>query len=226
MREMELSVSMLESGLALVQRHARVPPRRQNLSFTLMLAVALERMMKVVLCLAAPPPGTALPTPKELRRWAQPLGTLREMVVAQAFTPDYLRIPAAVEDHAFLQDDATLALLLRFLAEVGQSESYMHLATFGNIRDTSGWLEQQWEGVERQAVGLDLYQQYVHERRLREFRQESVQRIVVCLERFTRALCRLFIVHLGRPAGSNIATVWVFIRMTDTQFGQRQYHER
>ncbi len=226
MREMELSVSMLESSLALVQRHARVPPRRQNMSFALMLAVALERMMKLVLCQATTGPIAALPTPKELRRLDQPLGTLREMVVAQAFTPDYLRIPAAAEDHAFLQDDATLALLLRFLAEVGQSESYIHLATFGNTRDTSGWLEQQWETVERQVLGLEIYHRYVQERRLREFRQESVRQIVACLERCARALCRLFIVHLGRPAGSNVATVWGFIRMTDAQFGQRQYQER
>ena len=88
-QELELSISLIETGLALLQRS-----RSNNTApfvFLILLSIGIERLMKIILHLhALKTTGSPLPE-RDLRDFGHAIIRLRQRVVDQCFTLEYLR---------------------------------------------------------------------------------------------------------------------------------------
>ncbi len=221
LKETELSISLLSSGLAILQQSR--PYEFKCFSFMLLLATGLERLMKIVLCLHAFEATGEFPSKEYLKGLGHDLVRLRNEVLRACYTQEYLKLPFARTDHDFIEQDALFNHMLILLSDFAQSDRYIHM---DSIADPQGreWPELRWEELERQTMPSDVYWSLVQEGKLDELKQHSNQQFVANIEKFIRALTRLFaFAGLGDLARSNSVTTWGFMKLEDEQLGRRHY---
>lgn len=229
LNEVKTAVGLLLYGLAslqslgLAQDFYHLP--------LLLLASGFERLCKCALCTMYLTHKGCFPSKMMMKGFGHDLVELVDRVSTECYSDEYLRLPAAKEDLAFLKDDAVLREFVRVLGHFGKQGRYhdLNLVCDGTADTESPELA--WQRLELtilRASGRDVAEfEDMTMDEAREATRQVTDRIVVIFERLARALGRLF--TLGPLRRHGIATsVWtkVFLFLTDSKLGTVDYRER
>lgn len=197
----------------------------------LTLANGLERYLKVILCLRFHETEGRFPNYKELisGRSGHDLTALLKRVIGDCFSESYVtRIPVAAEDIDFLTTNRRLHEVVNLLSRFGQAARYYHLdLVLGTEPDTDS-PEDEWARLELELVKeRPGFQSKLSEPGgLEETYAFIRHELTVLLERFCRALARLFTIgKLGELAQRNMTYVVPFLMIRDSELGEYDYTE-
>lgn len=192
----------------------------------LTLANGFERLMKTILCFRELEASGQYPDRKFFQtndRKGHDLELLLQRVKEECFLTHYVnRIPAASEDLEFLKSQE-LAEFVGILSRFGQSARYYYLDVVLGKEPRTGDPEAEWQQLEASLVlGSANLLKTVG---TREVGNEVRTLIVGMLERFARALSRLFTIgRLGKEARRHAGYVNCFLQLRDGQLGQIRYN--
>lgn len=224
LRELEIAVSTIKSGLGVLQQSAGGPFPRTFL-FMLLLSTGLERLMKVLLCIySLDEEGKFLEHEVLKFELGHDLLELKARVEEKGFTEEALRRKAMQEDLQFLQEDALLNEIISFLSDFAINDRYLYLDGINDPEANREGLEDRWGEIADMTMTQEDRDTLIRENRLHEYLRISTERIVVCLERFLRALARTITLSgLGKEAKSLGTGVWSFLMRRDDQLGKTKY---
>jgi hypothetical protein len=222
--ELRTAVRLLEYGLAALQEIDAANDFYQRP--LLLLASGSERLCKCALLLSFERTAGAFPTQGELKKWGHDVRSLTEAVRQECFTTDYLRIPAAAEDEAFLRSDAVLQGILACLSDFGSGGRYYELDVISGASPGGPSPDVAWMNLEMTIVKADSsLAAMLHEpSALGRIYDEIRPRLQMALERYLRALCRLFTLGPISKEGRRFSgAVGAFLFLRDDQLGVRRY---
>ena len=229
LNEVKTAVGLLLYGLAslqslgLAQDFYHLP--------LLLLASGSERLCKCALCTMYLTQHGCFPSKKKMKKFGHDLVELLDRVCTECYSDEYLRVPAAREDLAFLRDDTALREFVQILGHFGKQGRYYDLNLVCDGTADMESPEVAWQRLELtilRASGHNVGElENMTMDEAREATRQVTDRIVVIFERFARALSRLF--TLGPLRRHGIATsAWtkVFLFLTDSKLGTVDYRER
>ncbi len=220
--ELDLSVSVIKHGLAILQRSSAAQTR--YFLFMLTLSTGIERLMKVLLCLHSLDSQGSFRSEQELKSFRHNLVRLKDEVVDKCFNAESLRRPAVREDLDFIQNDALMNEVLETLSDFAMRDRYIYMDGINDPNADREWLDTRWDRVERMTMPEDASLSMVAEGRLDEYISYANRCIVICLERFLRALARTVTLSgLSADASSLGTGVWDFLMKHDEDLGQTEY---
>jgi len=194
----------------------------------LTLANGFERLMKAILCFRELEVSGEYPGPKffPAGRKGHDLDLLPQRIKKECFLEEYVdRIPVASEDLKFLMS-RELADFVGVLSRFGQSARYYHFDVVLGRDPKSGDPEAEWQRLET-SIALarpDLLRRIKRGDYGGEVGREVRSLIVGRLERFARALSRLFTIgHIGQEAKRYVGYIGGFLHLCDDQLGQTIY---
>ncbi len=225
-QELETAIRLIQVGLRELQAIDGVNDFYHLPLLTL--ANGFERYLKVIVCLRFQEENARFPTYGELFRGrdGHDLTKLLRRVIDGCFSNTYVnRIPVGAEDIAFLRTNDRLHEVVGILSSFGQAARYYNLdLVVGRTPETDS-PEDEWCRLEgallearqdlRNAVGVDeLDRIYAY----------LGTELTVLLERFARALARLFTIgRLGELAKRNMTYVVPFLMIRDSELGKHDY---
>lgn len=197
-------------------------------SIMLPLTSGLERLMKVIICFHIFETEGTLPSayPWKKRRQGHDLVFLLNHITTNCFSNNYLmKIPVAKKDIEFLQNDKHVHKIIRILSDFGQSARYYNLDLIKGQKSTDS-PEAEWQKLEtvileekpdwKNLIETDL--------NLDETYKHINTEIIIRLEKFVRALSRLFTIGgLGQMAKQCSSAVSLFAQLSDENLGITPY---
>lgn len=196
----------------------------------LTLAGGIERFMKVIICFhILETTGTfpsVYPWEGKKKKKGHDLVFLLGHITTRCFSNDYLRrIPVAKDDIDYLRNDTHVLEIVRILSAFGQSARYYNLdlikgqKNYGSPKDEWQKLESiilrkkpDWQKIIDNDLNLDETYKHIN------------QEIIIHLEKFMRALSRLFTIGgLGQKAKQYSSAVFPFVQLSDEQLGKTEY---
>lgn len=218
-----MAVSAVKSGLAVLQQGHLY--RRNEFVFLLLLSTGLERIMKVILHLHAYETQGAFSTRREMRDAGHALSHLCALVVARCFVGDYLRRSIAQSDHAFITQDPLLGEVLATLTAFAKDDRYLYLDSIADVNLPNAadrWPSRRWNALETALIaarGEDVSVDQVERQQ-----RDATHDLVVLIERFMRALGRLFAFGVLGEGGRRVSSsIGDFTRLGDDQLGANAY---
>ncbi len=220
--EVRTSIKLIEVGLSQLQEingandfyHLPV----------LSLANGFERLMKTIICFHALCINGNFPnkTPWPRGNKGHDLVYLLNKVTRECFSKEYLKLPCAKTDIEYLCDDFLFRKIIRILSEFGQRNRYYYLDIVLNKQKSTSSMEQQWKQLEFDILGKNKdWQRKIKEDDIDKYYQEINREIVILLEKFARALTRLFTIGgLGDEAKRYTGYILPFLRLRDDQLGK------
>lgn len=189
-QELEISVSVVKSGLAVLQQSRLY--KANHFVFLTLLSTGIERLLKVILHLhAIETTGGFLPKQK-VRDVSHDILKLREEVVEKCFTQEYLKKPVAKQDLDFLSHDDTLNKMLSLLSDFAKRDRYVYMDGISIPGITAEWPNRRWEELENGTIPDDERIRLRLDDKHELVKLRATQYLVLCLERLLRALARLF----------------------------------
>jgi hypothetical protein len=180
--------------------------------------------MKLLLCLHAFDTDGRFLTEKQLRNLGHDLLELRDSVVQRCFSAEALRRPAVQEDYQFIQHDSFLNAILQLLSDFAKGDRYIYLRGLNEPQDSGAWLDARWDQIEQMTASAEEIVRHMRDNNLEAYYKRAELLIIVCLEKFLRALSRTVTLgNLGAEARSLGTGVWPFLMKRDEDFGQKQY---
>lgn len=220
--ELNNAAATIEVGLAVLQRSADYT--QSIFVLCLLLSVGLERFMKVLLSLHVLSKTKQFPTDKDFKRWGHDLVLLRNEVVDICFDETALARPAMVADRDFMRSDPLLKEILIALTDFAKTDRYMHLSALNEPAHHQEWLADRWDKIERRTTRRGVPEQAVREGQVDGYLRQARNDIIICLERFLRALARTVTLSgLDADARSLGTRVWPFLMRSDEQLGGTTY---
>jgi hypothetical protein len=222
-QELDVSVLAVEAGLA--ERQGSRPYHPRHFVFLLLLSTGLERLMKIVLQLHALETTGVFLSQRELKeKYGHNLIELRKHVVEKCFTTDYLTRQVAVDDRDFVRDDPLFKDLLQLLSDFAENDRYLYMNGISDPNMGREWPARRWEALESATMPsnerMKLYA--TGEEDIAKGRANHA--LVVCLERFVRALARLFTLGPLGGQGRQVSTALVHYRsLLDEDLGSKVY---
>jgi hypothetical protein len=143
--ELNISIYVIESGLASLQRSEEEYPR--HFVFMLLLSTGIERIMKIILSLQQFQIEGYFLSDKEIRRYSHHLIGLRKAIVSKCFTPEYITNPHAKDDLEFLNSDPLLNRVLDIFSDFAGRDRYIYLDGIHAPRDPKELPEGRWDQV-------------------------------------------------------------------------------
>ncbi|MBY6220872.1 hypothetical protein [Marinobacter nauticus] len=192
----------------------------------LTLANGFERLMKAILCFRELEVSGQYPDRKFFQtdnRKGHNLELLLQRVKDECFLAEYVdKIPAASEDLEFLKSQE-LAEFVGILSRFGQSARYYYFDVVLGKEPQTGDPEAEWQQLETSMVlGRADFMERVE---AGEVGNKVRTLIVGMLERFARALSRLFTIgRIGKEAQRHVGYVICFLQLRDSQLGQTRYN--
>jgi hypothetical protein len=227
-KELRTTMKLLRTGL----RELQELDGANDVYHLLLLALAngFERLMKVVLSLDAHTESSGFPKDGGFFPTTHDLNCLLSKVTDRCFSDKYLeQIAAARTDFEFLRHDEQLKEMVHILSDFGKAKAarYYHLDVVLGENPSTDSPEQKWAKLEKTI----LREKPALSRRLEEDPElldqafdEINQELVASLERFTRALVRLFTLgELGDLAKRHTGLVGDFLYLRDKDLGKRRY---
>lgn len=193
------------------------------------LASGVERLMKVIICFHILDSSGKFPSsyPWEgKKRNGHDLILLLDHITSNCFTDEYLtRIPIAKQDIEFLRTDKHVIELVRILSAFGQSARYYNLDVIKgqkyNDSPKDEWQKMEsfilkekpdWQSLTDGDLNLDETYKHIN------------REIIIRLEKFIRALSRLFTIGgLGQKAKQYSSAVFTFVQLADDELGKTEY---
>lgn len=225
--ELHTAVRLIKMGLKEVRKIDGGNDFYHPLMMTL--GSGLERLMKVIICFHILNVSGKFPSsyPWEGRkRNGHDLDLLLNHITASCFSDEYLtRIPIAKKDIEFLRADKHVLELVRILSAFGQSARYYNLDVVKGQKYYDS-PKDEWQKLE--SLILREYPDWLNlakdDLNLDETYKHINQEIIIRLEKFVRALTRLFTIGgLGEKAKQYSSAVFLFVQLSDDDLGKTEY---
>jgi hypothetical protein len=194
----------------------------------LTLASGFERFMKVILCLRALEVhgefsgGRPFPTGRD----GHNLELLLERIKEACFSDLYLEgIPVTSEDVGYL-DSEELAVFTRVLSQFGQAARYYSFDVLLGKTPKTEDPESEWQRLETEILQQrdDLMRLIGAGDASEKIHGEVAATVVAILERFARALSRLFTIgRIGDEAKRYVGYIGGFLHLADGELGATAY---
>ena len=223
-QEAEIALYSIESGLGHLAKNRPYAPKPYYFAWYILLSTGFERLLKILICLHEFETTGAFPTRRFLQRTMRhDLRTLRDEVVRRCYVSPYLNRDFAQDDRNFLSNDVLLAHILSALNDFATEDRYMFMNKISEPSLGREWPKGRWEEIERIALSDEVFYRLLQDDYQELVRQAN--RITQAhIERFTRALTRLFVFgNLGDLARSQYALIAEFVRLEDSELGCRTY---
>jgi hypothetical protein len=224
LQEGEIALYSIETGLGQLAKNRPYAPKPYYFGWFLLLATGFERLMKILVCLHEFETTSAFPTRRFLQRTMRhDLIVLRNEIVSRCYTPTYLAQNFARDDYDYLVNNTLLLAILTALNDFANEDRYLFMDRVSDPGGSREWPKGRWEEIERIALSDTIYYRLLQEDYPALTRQ-ATQITQAHLERFTRALARLFVFGgLGEVAGSQYALIAEFMRLEDSELGHKVY---
>lgn len=223
--EVRTSVRLVERGLAELQSIDEV--NDQYFPAALLLSTGLERLMKCILCYRSRVVSGRYPSPSEIKAFGHDLERLRDGVATGCFDESYRQgRQVADADASFLASDTHLRALLTALTRFATSGRYYSLDVVLGRPPAMEAPELEWQRIETALVleRPNLKKMIGEPGAGRELYTSLVGELVGRIERFTRALCRLFTLGpLGPEARVCTPYIAPFLFLMDGDLATRDY---
>ena len=188
-----------------------------------LLAQGFERLMKVVICLGQLETEGTLPTPRQVKKYGHNLIALADVIVNLSEGTGYADSrPAARLDIDFMTGDERLRELLAVLTDFGEWGRYYNLDTLLNRTGHVATRDDPAASFQRiESRIVDQHPQWIPKMKGRGFDDvySGVKaELITTLQRFARALCRMFTLDsLGDPGRrlQPVMRVFLFLRDED-----------
>lgn len=227
--ELQTSVSLLKFGLREVQsiRDGKVFYHLMMLT----LANGFERLMKVIICLYKTEKSGDYPNkcPWNTKK-GHDLNYLLDMILSECFSEKYLACSGvASTDLDFLKNDQRLKDFVSIISSFGQSARYYNLDLFFTDKKTKTLSpEGEWNKLkkliieERPELKSEIFSGNNID--LNMINEVTTKEIVIKLEKFARALARLFTLgDISEQAKRLSPIVYDFLTLRNEQLGERKY---
>lgn len=202
LKEIDISISTIEAGLSILQKSQEV---RRYFAFLILLSTGLERLMKIVLSLRAYQVSGSFLSNSELKGFSHRLNDLRNEIINECFTPQYIKDPSAQEDLDFLKNDELLNEMLEILADFAQRDRYIYLDGIDEPKKVGQLPENRWDKLKANI-------------------SQSNETLVACLERFVRALAKVLVLtELEKDVHVYSPSLHIFLELSTNYLGQRNY---
>lgn len=219
--EVETAARLIRLGLGALQDEDTY---RSFLNLPLLaLSNGFERLLKVIICFAYREEHGHYPPLSEIK--GHRLDFLLEKVLP-LFTDEYLKRPAVRTDFELLTSHPLLKDILSILSDFGATERYFHLnIVVGEPVKSVSSPDDQWGLKIEMAILKDNPDWYAELSVPRNtVPQKIATEVIVLLERFTRALGRLFTLRgIGEEAGASSSFLMDFVELRDANLGKRRY---
>ena len=198
----------------------------------LLLAYGFEKFMKCILCLIYFCENGTYPNIGFIPKGTggHNLSFLLSRIIKYCKKTNYIkRSEACKSDIGYLINDAKLKKLIGLLSDFGQSERYYNLNVILDNKSNFKSPEDVYQKIEQEIVLENplLKNQYLDPNSNNEIYSEINKIILVKLERFTRALCRIF--TLGKIANEGkkyTFEIGDFLYLMDADLGKLEYLKR
>ena len=194
----------------------------------LTLSSGFERLLKVTLCFRLLEVNGNYPTPGDMPsgRKGHDLEFLLGEVRKRCFLPDYVdNIPVAKIDLEYLSSDELLSFI-RILGCFGQAARYHYLDVVLGRNPTTDAPDREWERLETNILlgKQDLIRGLEANPESQEVFREIATQVVSRLERFARALTRLYTIgEISSLARRYTPYIGGFLFLKDEDLGKKQY---
>lgn len=197
-----------------------------------LLSSGFERLMKCIICLNSFEKTGKFPDQKKLK--THDLLDLMDIILQHCFSTN---CPATEMDYDFVKNDDLFQKLLLLLSEFGKYARYYNLDIVTGAASEPMDVESEWKEIEMKILQSDkkLWEiffecssnpQPISIEKVRQISLEINRRVIVPLERFTRALARQFTLgELGKLARELSASVHPFLFLTDSDLGTQKYNQ-
>ena len=219
--EVFTAILLIEAGLGHLQRNYvyQIP--------MLLLANGFERLMKTIICFHDQSREEGkYPDIKFFKGLGHDLVEILDQVLSRCFTSDYLERPAAASDAEYLRNDARFHTILKILSDFGEAQRYYNLDFACGKTPTTESPNRLWDQLEIEVLQDDpeWIEKLKSPERIAEAHRVVNSELVVRLEKFARALARLFTLgNLGPEAKRLTGYVQPFLPLTDESLGKRDY---
>jgi hypothetical protein len=194
----------------------------------LTLSSGFERLMKVILCLRILEKTGEFPGPKDIPsgRIGHDLELLLQRIREECFLAQYVdKIPIAKEDLEYLESEELLSFLA-VLGKFGQAARYYHVDVVLGRQLKTDEPGREWESLETAILTErpDLMKEIEEFPASERIYQEIAVEVVSRLERFARALARLFTIGgIGQEAKRYVGYLSKFLYIRDESLGENEY---
>ncbi|MDI5891811.1 hypothetical protein [Halomonas rhizosphaerae] len=194
----------------------------------LSLASGFERFMKVTLCFRAIEVTGKFPTNKTFPagRDGHDLNLLLKRVREECFLNEYVdTIPVGQMDFEYLSS-SELTSLISVLSDFGQAARYYNFDVIIGRSPQTEDPDAAWQKLETEILlsREDLFREIEENPASQRFDEEINIEVVSRLERFTRALARLYAIgRIGKEAKRHLGYVSIFLHIPDSDLGRRRY---
>lgn len=221
-QELDITIALIESGLAVLQRSRMF--NTKHFVFLLLLTSGIERLMKIILTLHHLETEGSFLTRQELRQLGHNLRDMCNSIMTRCFTPGYRNRPIAAADYQFIEQDPMFHQLLDIMADFAMNRRYAYMDGTDIPTHMFNAPDRLWEEVEIQQIPPERIRDLLDSDESNTVKHQAVNNLVICIERFIRALCRLFaLAELGGQARALSPTVKQFAQLNDADLGKRMY---
>jgi len=195
----------------------------------LTLASGFERLMKVVLCLHQLRENGDFPSRRYLMDNGHDLEKLLSRITTDCFTDSYLhKVPAARTDVEYLRTDSHLLTMVGLLSRFGKAARYYNLDVISGTSPDTDSPEQELQKLEITVLrGLPggIEAQIARAKGdVTPLFKIIYGELIAVMERFARALCRLFTIgELGPLAKRQTGVIKDFLFLAESDLGTVQY---
>lgn len=225
--EVSNSINFIKKGLCELKK-AEVEIYDNNIPF-LLLATGFERLMKCIVCLRHFYINGEYPSIKSIKKLNHNLDELLKYILKECKKMKYDNRPATKVDMDFLMNDKKLIKINHLLSEFDKGARYYYLdiVTIGN----SDYKEpcEMIQELEREIVSdnPELKKLMSDVAKTKEFNEKLNKELLIILERFVRALSRLFTLgELGKHGPKMIGYIRDFLFLRDNNLGEANYCEK
>lgn len=223
--ELDVCVATIRGGLLILQNSRFYG--NDHFVFLLLLAAGIERLMKIILHLhAIETTGSAL-TERDMRAYSHNLVELCEAVVDRCYTSSYLQRQVARDDLGFIRNNERFTDMLALLSDFAKSDRYIYMDAIADPAMIATPPKDRWENLEVGTMPEGEFVKLVLAGQEADAIYRANRTLIACIERFVRALTRLFVLaDLGSMASMLSATVSDFSMLDDEQLGETDYSYR
>jgi hypothetical protein len=230
-RETEASIRLLKRGMSDLQ-NTSIPSEFYHISL-LLLSNGYERLIKCLLCLALMDDNGQFeeePYKKSGRKGHDLIYLLDRLLLICEKEKYSSKFPAAKKDIDFLNKDKNLRKIISLLSDFGQGARYYNLDIV--LEGTSSYEDPSIviDKIERNIIQTreDLLERYArcNIKDANYASKEITRTLIIILEKFARALARLFtLAEFGDLAMQISPAVYNYLMLMDKDLGKRNYRD-
>ena len=224
-KEVSNSINLIKKGICELNKSD--VDIYENYIPLILLSSGFERLMKCIVCLMYFRANKKFPSIKFLKdKFGHDLEKLKAYIVENCEKMNYGTCPATKNDIEFFTKDEYLDRIVRLLSDFGMGARYYNLDTVANGKSSYREPGEVIGSLEREIINkhpeLEKIQKDIS--KTREFNKKLNQELITILEKFARALSRLFTLgDLGDIAPTMIGHVEDFLFLRDADLGKANY---